>query len=407
MGEEIGGLKMVKHRKFSAETKLRPKTLEIHGGGALTDSELRIGVDRVAAYPLGTLEEGEAKFAGTKEGFMYSRITNRTVDKLEKRLAVMEGAEACLCTSSGMSAIDLISKYLANNGGHVVSSNRLYGGVFHLFDVILPSLGIERTFVEDPQNGTGWIMGHSGRTKFFPLENPSNPLIDIFDIKFIADITHSFGVPLVVDSTLATPVLLKPLSLGADIVVHSLSKYMGDGEVIGGAILGKKDLIDDLKKMWFRDTGPCMSPDTASLLLAHIESLTVRMREHCRNAMKIAAFLAGHPKVSRVFYPGIGERAERNRKLMPKGFGGLMAFEVNGGRENAKMVLESLKLFWHAPNIGESRSLIIYPWGETHGQMADSDKLKAGITAGTLRLSLGREDHRDLIYDLHQALEKI
>lgn len=398
---------MVKYRKFSAETKLRPKTLEIHGGGSLTDSELRIGVDRVAAYPLGTLEEGEAKFAGTLEGFMYSRITNRTVDKLEKRLAVMEGAEACLCTSSGMSAIDLISKYLANNGGHVVSSNRLYGGVFHLFDVILPLLGIERTFVEDPQNGSGWIMGHSGRTKFFHLENPSNPLIDVFDIKFIANIAHSFGAPLVVDSTLATPALLKPLSLGADIVVHSLSKYMGDGEVIGGAIFGKKELIDDLKKMWFRDTGPCMSPDTASLLLAHAESLTVRMREHCRNAMKIATFLAGHTKVSKVFYPGIGEHAERNKKLMPKGFGGLMAFEVNGGREEAKTVLESLKLFWHAPNIGESRSLIIYPWGETHGQMADTDKLKAGITAGTLRLSLGREDYRDLIYDLHQALEKI
>lgn len=406
MGEDFG-LKMVKRPKPGKTAKLHPKTLEIHGGGSLEDTELRTGVDRVTAYCLGTWENGKKLFAGEEEGFIYSRINNKTVDRLEKRLASLEGAETCLATSSGMSAITLLSIYLARGGGHIVSSNRLYGGVFHLFNELLPSLGIATTFVEDPNNGTGWIMGQSSRTRFFHLENPSNPLIDVFDIKSIAKIAYAIPVPLVVDSTLATPAMLQPLKHGADIVVHSLSKYMGDGEVIGGAILGKKSLIDDLRKTWFRDTGPCMSPDNASIFLAHIESLFGRMKEHCRNAEAVAEFLLTHPKVSKVFYPAVGRDAARNRKLMPKGFGGLMAFELNDGLEAAKVVLESLKLFWHAPNIGESRSLVIHPASTTHGQMSDEELAKAGIGQGTLRLSVGREDPRDLIYDLKQALAKI
>lgn len=408
--------------KKSAKDSLRPKTLEIHGGGSLADSELRIGVDRVSAYPLGSFDRGTRLFAGEEDGFVYSRINNRTVDKLERRLAALEGAEACLATSSGMSAINLLSLYLARkkNGyrGGIVSSNRLYGGVFHLFNEILPSLGIQVNFVEDPQSIHCWddsarywnkenVFSSSREVRMFHLENPSNPLIDVFDVKAIAAVAHSFGVPLVVDSTLATPALLRPLKSGADIVIHSLSKYVGDGEAIGGAILGKKDLIDDLKKTWFRDTGPCMSPDTASLLLAHIESLSGRMKEHCFNAMKVARFLSKHPAVNQVFYPGVGNKARRNMKLMPRGFGGLMAFELKGGSDEAKKVLESLKLFWHAPNIGESRSLVICPPKTTHGQMSEEDLKKAGITQGTLRLSIGREDHRDLIADLKQALEQI
>ncbi len=394
---------MIRKRKLGSN-KLHQKTLEIHGGGSLADSELRVGVDRVAAYPLGTAESGRKKFAGEEEGFVYTRINNRTVDKLERRLAALEGAEACLATSSGMSAIDLISKYLAH-GGSIVSSNRLYGGVFHLFENILPQLGIETYFVKNPHDSNEWCEAEcNADAKFFHLENPSNPLIDVFDVAEIAKIAHSYKIPLVVDSTLATPALLKPLKRGADIVVHSLSKYMGDGEVIGGAILGKKELIDDLKKAWFRDTGPCMSPDNASIFLAHIESLSGRMREHCNNAEKLARFLLAHPKVSKVFYPSVGPNTERAKKLMPKGFGGLMAFEVKGGLEAARVVLDNLELIWHAPNIGESRSLALIPWETTHGQMSDQDKLKAGITPGIIRLSLGREDYRDVEHDLDKRL---
>lgn len=400
--------------------RLHPKTLEIHGGGSLSDTELRIGVDRVAAYPLGSVDRGTKLFAGEEDGFAYSRIANRTVDKLERRLASMEGAEACLCTSSGMSAITLLSLYLARkrdgvNGG-IVSSNRLYGGVFHLFHKIFPTLGIDVNFVENPHSMISWAdtnywhkIGLDPPTalRFFHLENPSNPLIDVFDIKAIAKLAHNLKVPLVVDSTLATPALLKPLELGADYVVHSLSKYMGDGEVIGGAILGKKDAIDELKKTWFRDMGPCMSPDNAAIFLSHVESLSVRMAEHCKNAEHVARFLSKHPKVIQVFYPSCGNRAKENKLLMPKGFGGLMAFEVKGGVTAATKVVENLKLFWHAPNIGESRSLVLIPWLTTHGLMNDEDKAKAGILPGTIRVSLGREDYHDLCDDLGQALKKV
>ncbi len=393
--------------------KLRPKSLEIHGGGSLADRYLRMGVDRVAAYGLGTSEEGRKKFAGEIEGFVYSRIGNRTVDSWEKRLASMEGSEACLATSAGQSAIYLLSTYFCNkdrNGGkfgHIVSSNRLYGGVFHLFKKILPSLGIEVTFVENPFDINEWVKATRYNTTFWHVENPSNPLIEIFDIMTLAKAAHSVGALLSVDSTLASPALLRPLQLGADVVEHSASKYMGDGKVIGGNILSKKNLVDDIRNEWFRDTGPCLSPDNADIFLSSIESLFGRMKEHCANARKVARFLAGHPKVNKVFYPTIGAFAERNKKLMPKGFGGLMSFEVKGGLEAAKTVLDNLELFFHAPNIGESRSLALLPWETTHNQMTDEEKLRAGITPGTIRLSLGREHHLDLKHDLSEQLKRI
>lgn len=402
---------MDQQRKPSWE--LHPKSREIHGGGSLDDTELRVGVDRVAAYRLGSSERGKRLFAGEEEGFVYSRINNRTVDRLERRLASLEGAEACLATSSGLSAIYLLSTYFCNKEscgglfGHIVSSNRLYGGTFHQFRKILPSLGIEVTFVENPFDIRAWKAATRTNTIFWHVENPSNPLIDVFDIKNLAKAAHDMGKLLIVDSTLATPVLLLPLKLGADIVWHSPSKYMGDGKVIGGAILGKKDRIDDIKKEWFRDTGPCMSPDSADILLSSVESLFGRMKEHCANAVKLARFLSAHPRVNRVFYPTIGPLAERNRKLMPRGFGGLMAFEVKGGLEAARTVLDNLELFWHAPNIGESKSLALIPWETTHGQMTDEEKLKAGITPGIIRLSVGRESYLDQKYDLEKRLALI
>lgn len=393
---------------------LRPKTLEIHGGGSEKDIEIRPGLHRAVAFPMKSFERARRLFEGKEEGFIYTRINNPTVDKLEKRLAALERAEAALATSSGMSAITVLSLHLASPAkggaspaGHIVSSNRLYGGVFHLFRDRLPTLVIPVTFVKNPYNLKEWEKAIKPNTKFLYVETPSNPTIDIFDIKPLAALAKKHKIPLAVDSTLATPALLNPLKQGADIVIHSLSKYMGDGEVIGGVILGKKRLIDAIRQEWFRDTGPCLSPDNAAILCSHIESLFGRMEEHCRNAESVAKFLSKHPKVTKVLYPSFGPRAAENKKIMPKGFGGLMAFEVSGGRNAAKKVLENLKLFWHAPNIGESRSLVIHPASTTHGQMTKDELKKAGISQGTLRLSIGREDPRDLIYDLKQALSKI
>ena len=393
---------------------LRPKTLEIHGGGSEKDIEIRPGLHRTVAFPMKSFERAQRLFEGKEEGFIYTRINNPTVDKLEKRLAALEGAEAALATSSGMSAVTVLALHLAcsakggaSSAGHIVSSNRLYGGVFHLFRDRLPALGIPVTFVENPYDLKEWEKAIRPDTKFLYVEIPSNPIIDIFEIKPLAALAKKHKIPLAVDSTLATPALLNPLKYGANITIHSLSKYMGDGEVIGGVILGKKNLIDGMRQEWFRDIGPCLSPDNAAILCSHIESLFGRMEEHCRNAESVARFLSKHQKVAKVLYPSFGPRAALNRKIMPKGFGGLMAFEVKGGRSAAKKVLDNLKLFWHAPNIGESRSLVIHPATTTHGQMTEDELKKAGISQGTLRLSVGREDSRDLIYDLKQALSKI
>ena len=391
---------------------LRPKTLEIHGGGSLQDRELRQSVQRVVAFPLGSPQRAQKLFDGKENGFVYTRINNPTVGRLEDKIAAMEGSEAGLATSSGMSAIKLVAEYLAHPNGHIISSNRLYGGTFHLFQEFLPQLGIKVDFITSSDQDAyydGFTYEGLGSitTKFIYVETPSNPLIDIFDIKKLAKIAYKANLLLVVDSTLATSALLNPIKLGADIVIHSLSKYMGDGEVVGGIILGKKALIDDMRNGWFRETGPCIAPDNAAILSYHIESLFGRMAEHCRNAELVAKFLANHKKIMRVFYPTQGSRAEENYKLMPKGFGGLMAFEVQGGQKVAWTVLKSLKLFWHAANIGESRSLVIHPATTTHGKMPEQDRIAAGITDGMLRLSVGREDPNDLIDDLNQALKKI
>jgi len=399
--------KSKKHAEAEKPWKLKLKTLEIHGGGSEKDTELRPGLYRATAFPLGSFERAEKLFAGEERGFIYTRINNPSVDKLERRLAALESAEAALATSSGMSAIALLALHLAAPGGHIVSSNRLYGGVFHLFRENLPKLGISVKLVENPFDLKLWEKSIKPNTKFLYVETPSNPVIDVFDVGALARLAHLHNIPLVVDGTLATPALLAPLKFGADAVVNSLSKYMGDGEVIGGAILGKQKLIDDLRLTWFRDTGPCISPDNAVVLCYHIESLFGRMAEHCRNASLVAKYLARHRKVERVYYPTVGTKSRFNKKLMPKGFGGLMAFEVRGGAKNARTVLENLKLFWHAPNIGEARSLVIHPATTTHGQLTPKERAKAGIPDGMLRLSIGREHPQDLIDDLAQALGKI
>ncbi|MDO8407881.1 MAG: aminotransferase class I/II-fold pyridoxal phosphate-dependent enzyme [bacterium] len=380
---------------------LRPKTLEIHGGETLYDKEIRPGLHRVVTFPLQSPERAKRIFEGSERGFVYTRINNPTVDKFEKRIAAMEGAEAGLATASGMAAIDLVAKYLAHSGGHIVASNQLYGGVFYLFRELLPTLGISVTFVDDPHDPKAWERAIvPGTTKFLYVENLSNPLIGVFNITCLADIAHRHGIPLVVDSTLATPVLLRPLTLGADIVIHSASKYMGNGEVIAGVILGKQELIDDLRNGWFRDTGACLSPDNAAILCSHLESLSARVLEQSRSAAKLASFLSAHPSVQEVFYP-------TDHPLMPKGSGGLLAFAVRGGWREAYTVISHLQIPWLAANIGEARSLVIHPATTTHEKMTDEERRAAGILESTIRYSVGLEDSQDLIDDLERALAEI
>src|SRR3989344_6494856 len=380
---------------------LRPKTLEIHGGETLYDKEIRPGLHRVVTFPLKSHERARRIFEGRERGFVYTRINNPTVDKFEKRIAAMEGAEAGLATASGMAAIDLVAKYLAHSGGHIVASNQLYGGVFHLFREILPKLGISVTFVDNPYDPEAWKRAIiPGTTRFLYVENLSNPLIGVFDIAYLSEIAHQHGILLVVDSTLATPILCQPFNLGADIVIHSASKYMGNGEVIAGVILGKQELIDDLRSGWFRDTGACLSPDNAAILCSHLESLSSRVLEQSRSAAKLASFLSDHPGVQEVFYP-------TDHPLMPRGSGGLLAFAVIGGRREAYTVIRHLRIPWDAANIGEARSLVIHPATTTHGQMTNKERRAAGISESMVRYSVGLEDPQDLIDDLERALAEI
>ncbi len=379
---------------------LRARTLEIHGGETLGDKEIRPGLARVVTFPLKSSERAKRIFEGSEQGFVYTRINNPTVDKFEKRVAAMEGAEAGLATASGMAAIDLVAKYLAHSGGHIVASNQLYGGVFYLFRELLPKLGIQVNFVENPHDFSAWEQAIIPGTKFLYVENPSNPLIGVFDVRYLAEIAHCYGIPLVVDSTLATPVLCNPLTLGADIVIHSASKYMGNGEVIGGVVLGKQELINNLRSGWFRDTGACLSPDNAAILCSHLESLSSRVLEQCRSAAKIANFLSTHPKVQEVFYP-------TDHVYLPRGSGGLLAFAVAGGRREAYAVIRHLQIPWLAANIGEARSLVIHPATTTHGKMTNEERRAAGISESMVRYSVGLEDPQDLIDDLARALATI
>ncbi len=386
---------------------LRPKTIDIHGGGSLKDRNIREGINQNGAFPLGTVARARRIFAGEERADSYSRISNPTLNRLGRRLAALEGAEAGLVTSSGMAAIDLIAKYFCAPGGHIISSNRLYGGTYHLFSELLPKLGITVTLLEDPLDISAWRAVSTYKTKMFYVETPSNPLIEIFDVAKIAEVARSHGIPLVVDSTLATPALLQPLSCGADVVIHSISKYASSGSIIGGAILGKQSLIDEIQGGWFRETGPCNQPTAAATVLLHLESLHARMPEHCTNAEMLCSFFEKHPAVRRVWYPTHSGNTAQNRILMPCGFGGLFSIELKGGGRAARQMVEHLTLGTHAANIGDAHTFAIVPGYTTHAKMSKHDLEKIGITPGTVRISAGREDIDDLFEDFSRALRTI
>ncbi|MBI2023433.1 aminotransferase class I/II-fold pyridoxal phosphate-dependent enzyme [Candidatus Giovannonibacteria bacterium] len=382
---------------------LSAKTNEIHGGGLVTDKFVRPRLVRVVAEPLGTYENGAKIFSGEKKAHAYSRISNETVENLEKRMCILEGSNAALAAASGMAAIDVLYRFLTKCGDHIISSPKVYGGVDNLFRVIKPRDGVEVSFVKDPHDVNEWERLIRPNTKAFHIENPSNPLIDVFDIRPLAQLAHSAGrdIQVVVDHTLATHVLYQPFLWGADWIGQSITKYIGDGEEVAGIIHGKdQKIIDQMRMMPFRNTGACLSPDNAHILLYHIESISSRMKEHCRNAELMAEFLSKSPLVDKVYYPTLGPLAPLNRQIMRKGFGGMLSFDLKGDESNVGRFMDHLKLFDHAANIGEARSLVIGPWLETHGCMEPNDRLAAGIHPTTVRLALGREEFADLREDL-------
>ncbi len=348
-------------------------------------------------------------FAQEEEGHVYSRVSNPTVEAFEKRMAELEGAEAGLAAASGMAAIFLLTAALTKQGDEIVSSPNVYGGTYHLFNDTLRRFGITTRFVNDPSKKESWEEAITPETKFLFLETPANPTVGVFDIKVIADVSHAHNIPLVVDSTIATPALQLPLRLGADFVVHSATKYIsGSGTALGGIILGSKRVLDEMRRGLVYDIGASLAPFHAWLFLLGLETLGVRMKKHTENALKVAEFLEGHQHISRIHYPGLSSSPfyDLTQKQMT-GTSSLLAFELKGGLNTGKRFIENLKLISHVANLGDAKTLAIHPASTTHSRVPVGEQERVGITQGLIRMSVGLEDSEDIIEDISHALGEV
>ncbi|MGN6826501.1 O-acetylhomoserine aminocarboxypropyltransferase [Paucibacter sp. M5-1] len=420
-------------------------TLALHAGAAPDPST---GA-RVTPLHLSTSfvfensEHAAALFNMERAGHVYSRISNPTTAVFEERVAALEGGVGAIATASGQAALHLAIATLAGAGSHIVASAALYGGSHNLLLYTLARFGIETSFVK-PGDIDAWRAAIRPNTKLLFGETLGNPGMDVLDIPTVAAIAHEAGLPLLVDSTLTTPYLLKPFEHGADLVYHSATKFLsGHGTVVGGVLVdggnfdwdaahAKHGRFPELcepyagfhgmvfaeestvgafllraRREGLRDFGACMSPHTAWLILQGIETLSLRMQRHVQNAQRVAEFLAGHELVARVGYPGLSSHPDHElaQKLLPRGCGSVFSFDLKGSREQGKRFIEALKIFSHLANVGDCRSLVIHPASTTHFRMDDAALAQAGITPGTIRLSIGLEDADDLIDDLKRALK--
>jgi cystathionine beta-lyase/cystathionine gamma-synthase len=362
-----------------------------------------------AIYPLDSVDQYTRISEGLEPGYHYGRTMNPTVDVLQQRLAALEGGERALATASGMHGVFALTYHLAKVGDEIVTSHMTYGEAHRLFFQLAPErMGITPRFVENPANLEDWERQITPKTRFVWAETPSNPTLFLTDIAGLAEITRAHNVPLIVDSTLATPCLLRPLELGADVVLQSLTKFIcGNGAVVGGAIIGSDGLITDILRTTLGYIGATMSPFDAWLTLMSMETLPSRMVQHCSNTEQVAAFLAQHPRVRSVNYPSLSDHPQHAlaKRQMPNGYGGMLSFEVDGGREAAVKVMESCQMIAIVPSFGTSRTIMTHPATHTHNNMTPEEREAAGIYDGLIRLSVGLEDAEDIIADLQQGLE--
>ena len=367
-----------------------------------------VPIYQTSSYMFDNADHAADLFALEEKGNIYSRINNPTHAVFEKRLAALEGTEAGLATSSGMSAIHLTAFTIEEEKSEIVSSKYIYGGTYHLFAETLPKSGIETKFV-DPHDIKNWEEAITEETKFLYLESPGNPTLDIVDIKKIAQLAHDNDLKLVVDNTFNTPYLCKPKELGADIIVHSATKYIGGhGSSIGGIILGPQDFIDKARTEGYRDTGPALSPFNSWLFIQGLETLSLRMEKHSKNALKVAKWLEEHSQVEWVRYPGLESHPQHElAKKQQKHFGGMLCFGIKGGFEAGKELINNVELCSLLANIGDTRTLIIHPASTTHEQLSEEEQKEAGITDNLIRVSVGIEDVEDIIRDLEQAFKEI
>lgn len=363
---------------------------------------------QTSTFVFDNAEQGAARFALEQEGYIYTRLGNPTQAQLEEKLAVLENAEAALAVASGMTAIAAPLWTLCQSGDHIVASDTLYGCTFALLSHAMPRFGIDVTFVDasDPRNIADAMRAN---TKAVYIETPANPTMTIIDIAAAARIAHDYRAVLMVDNTFMSPYCQRPLELGADIVAHSATKYInGHGDVIAGIVAGKKSFIDQVRLVGVKDiTGGCISPFNAWLILRGLKTLGVRMDRHCDNALKVAAYLANHELVEQVSYPGLSTHPQYELacRQMSK-FGAMLSFEIKGGVEAGRTVMNNVRLCSLAVSLGDTETLIQHPASMTHSPVPRHERLKAGITDGLVRLSVGLEDADDIIADLEQALAK-
>lgn len=358
-----------------------------------------------SSFVFASAAHAAARFAGKEPGNIYSRFTNPTVRTFEQRLAVLEQAKWCVATASGMSAILTCCLAILKQGDHIVSSSSLFGSTLLLFKNILSRFGIETTFVA-PTDYRAWEQAIGDSTKLLFLETPSNPLTEIADISKLAELAHDHQCLLAVDNCFCTPVLQKPLALGADLVLQSATKYIdGQGRSLGGAVLGNDDAIGESVYGFLRTAGPSLSAFNAWVLLKGLETLSLRMQAHCANALKIAEWLSAQQGVKKVYYPGLDSHPQHDlASQQMTAFGGIVAFELDGGKQAAWHLIDSTKLISITANLGDTKTTITHPATTTHGRLSDQERQLAGIDDGLVRLSVGIEAVEDLIKDLSRGM---
>ena len=358
-----------------------------------------------SSFVFDSAAQAAARFTGGEQGFVYSRFTNPTVSMFQDRLAALEGAEACVATATGMSAILATAMALLKAGDHVVCSSAVFGSTVQLFSGVLARFGLETTFVS-PTDVREWEKALRPNTKLLFLETPSNPLTEVSDIGAIAAVAKKAGALLAVDNCFCTPALQRPLALGADLVIHSATKYLdGQGRVMGGAVLGSKALVMDGVFGFLRTAGPSLSPFNAWVILKGMETLELRMLAQSERALELARWLERHPQVARVFYPGLESHPQYAlAKRQQRTAGAVVAFEVQGGREAAWKVIDSTRLISITGNLGDVKTTITHPATTTHGRISAAARAAAGITEGLVRVAVGLEAVADLKADLERGL---
>lgn len=385
----------------------KPGTLGVRAGGLRSDFQEHSEMLALStSFVYGSAAEAARKFANEEPGFIYSRFTNPTVTMFQDRLAALEGAQACVATSTGMAAVATTVFGLLKSGDHLIAARGVFGTVVPLFDQILKKFGVDTTWVDLP-NLDAWRKAVTPKTRLFFLETPSNPVCEVADIAGLADIARKAGAILAVDNCMCSPALQRPIEFGADLVIHSATKYLdGQGRVLAGAIAGRADLVSGPLFSFVRTAGPAISPFNAWICLKGMETLRIRMNAQSAAALELALWLESHPSVERVHYPFLESHRQHGLAKKQQSAGGaVLSFVVKGGREAAWRVIDSTQLLSITANFGDVKTTICHPATTTHGRIPPAEREAAGITEGLVRLGVGLEDVTDLREDLERGLK--